>query len=223
MGMSACAQAWVTTSGWPVIFRDVPEPALVEVGEVDEDPERVALAHERAAGVREPRTAVRRGGRRERHAVPERVRPAPGEAERAQPERVQRGERLEVRVDRLRALDVHDRQDRPPPSSRSAGSRITRTAPSSSSASSLPIPASVAGCASVYGTGGSGGVSGPRAASSGKPSGCSVKIAKKPPAKPPARARSRSRWPSSERALNERSASSTSLCPSKTGRPIAIR
>jgi hypothetical protein len=40
-------------------IRDVPEPALVEVGEVDQDPERVARAHERAAGVREPRADVR--------------------------------------------------------------------------------------------------------------------------------------------------------------------
>ena len=61
----------------------VPEPALVEVGEVDEDPERVARPHQRAAGVREPRADVGRGGRRERHAVPERVGPAPREAERA--------------------------------------------------------------------------------------------------------------------------------------------
>ena len=103
----------MTTSGWAVDIRDVPEPALIEVGEVDQDPERVALAHQRAAGVGEPRAGVRRGGRRERHAVPERVRPAPREAERAQPERVQRGQALELRVDRLRALDVHDRPDRP--------------------------------------------------------------------------------------------------------------
>ena len=205
-------------------LRDVPEPALVEVGEVDEDPERVALAHERAAGVGEPRADVRRGGRRERHAVPERVRPAPRDAERAQPERVQRGQALELRVDRLRALDVHDRPDRPAARGRGRRpSRTTRTAPSLLEREQLPIPASVAGMRQRVRDGRLGRDVGPRAASSGKPSGCGVKIAKKPPANPPARARSRSRWPSSERSLNERSASSTSLCPSKTGRPIAIR
>jgi hypothetical protein len=41
---------------------DVPEPALVEVGEVDEDPERVADPHERAPGGAEPRADVRGRG-----------------------------------------------------------------------------------------------------------------------------------------------------------------
>ena len=92
---------------------DVPESALVEVGEVDEDPELVAGPHERAAGSGEPGADVRRGGRGERHAVAERVRPAPRDPERAQPARVQRGQVLEAGLDRLGALDVHDRPDRP--------------------------------------------------------------------------------------------------------------
>ena len=51
----------------------------------------------------------------------------------------------------------------------------------------------VVASACAWVTGGSGSASGPRSPSSGKPSGCGVKIAKKPPANPPARARARSR------------------------------
>jgi hypothetical protein len=41
---------------------DVPEPALVEVSEVDEDPEHVAHPHERTPGRGEPWTDVRGRG-----------------------------------------------------------------------------------------------------------------------------------------------------------------
>jgi hypothetical protein len=40
--------------------RDVPEAALVEVREVDEDPELLAGAHQRDAGVAQPRAGVGR-------------------------------------------------------------------------------------------------------------------------------------------------------------------
>ena len=94
-------------------LRDVPEPALVEVREVDEDPELVARLHERAAGVREPGADVGGGdGRRERDAVAEGVRPAPRDAERAQAARVQVGQVAQPGLDRLGALDVHDGLDR---------------------------------------------------------------------------------------------------------------
>ena len=102
-GVSAAAHAWVTTSGRCVDRGHVPEAALVEVREVDEDAELLARAHERAAGVGQAAL----GG----HAVGERVRPAPRRADRAQPERVQRGQQLEAGVDRLGALDVHDGED----------------------------------------------------------------------------------------------------------------
>ena len=99
-GVSAAAQAWVTTSGRSAIAATSQKLALVEVREVDEDPELLARAHERAAGVGQAAL----GG----HAVGERVRPAPRGADRAQPERVERGQQLEAGVDRLGALDVHD-------------------------------------------------------------------------------------------------------------------
>jgi hypothetical protein len=86
----------------------VPEPTRVEVREVDEDPELVAGADECPAGVGEPGADVGRGGRGERHAGPERVRPAPRDPERAQPARVQAGQVPEPGLDRLGALDVHD-------------------------------------------------------------------------------------------------------------------
>ena len=81
----------------------VPEAALVQMREVDEDAQLLARAHERAPGVGQAAL----GG----HAVGKRVRPAPRRADRPQPERVQRRQQLEAGVDRLGALDVHDGDD----------------------------------------------------------------------------------------------------------------
>jgi hypothetical protein len=88
---------------------DVPEAGGVEMAEVDRDAELTAAAHQPLAGLGEPRPGVGRRRELERDAVRERVRAAPDEPERAQAGRVPDLERIEVGVDRLRALEVeHD-------------------------------------------------------------------------------------------------------------------
>ena len=80
--------------------------------EVDQHAELVAGAHERTTRVGEPGTGVRSAGIAERHAVPERVVPAPDDSERAQPALDPFIEVRELWVDRLRTLEMEDRADR---------------------------------------------------------------------------------------------------------------
>ena len=76
--------------------------------EVDQDAQLVAAPDQRLAGLGQARPGVGRARELERHAVAERVRPAPDQAERAQPGLVEDLERIQPRVDRLGALDVED-------------------------------------------------------------------------------------------------------------------
>ena len=89
----------------------VPEPALVQVRDVDEDAELVARTHQRAAGVGQAGAGVRRRGKPERDAFGERVRARPDDADRAQPARIPVLQVRQVFGDRLSAFDVHDRGD----------------------------------------------------------------------------------------------------------------
>ena len=92
--------------------RDVPESPLGEVAQVDEDPQLRAPLHEALPGGGEAGPGIGRGGEHERHAGGEVVRPAPDRAEHAEPRGVPGVERLEIRVDRLGALEAEHR-DRP--------------------------------------------------------------------------------------------------------------
>jgi hypothetical protein len=102
--------------------RHVPEPARVEVREVDQDSQLGARAHERPPRVGQPRPLVRRAGEPERHAGRVRVRPAPHQTERAHPGGVQHLELVERRPDRLGPFDVQDRGE---PACASRRSRVS--------------------------------------------------------------------------------------------------
>ena len=91
---------------------DVPEAALVEMRQVDQDFQPVAGADQLLAEIGQAGPDVGRRRTAERHAVPEHVRPAPHRAERAQPGLMQHVERLELRVDRLGAFDMQHRGQR---------------------------------------------------------------------------------------------------------------
>ncbi len=88
---------------------DVPEALLVQMREVDHHAEPVAGLDEGAAVIGQARPGV--GARRiaERDAVAEHVRAAPDRADRAQARLVEHVEQAQVRIDRLGALDMHDR------------------------------------------------------------------------------------------------------------------
>jgi hypothetical protein len=92
---------------------DVPEAALVQVREIDEDPHAVARPHELAARGRQARTGVRRAGEPERYTLGEGVGTAPDEAEGAQARTIEHLEGVELGIDRVRALEVEDRGHRP--------------------------------------------------------------------------------------------------------------
>ena len=66
-------------------FGHVPEAALIEMREVDQDFQPVAGADQFLAEIGQARPGVGRRRTAERHAVPERVGPAPHRTERAQP------------------------------------------------------------------------------------------------------------------------------------------
>ncbi len=88
----------------------VPEAAFVDVRQVDQDLQPVAGADQLLAKVGQARARVRRRRAAERHAVPERVRPAPYRTERAQARGMQHVKRFELRIDRLRAFDMQNRR-----------------------------------------------------------------------------------------------------------------
>ena len=88
---------------------DVPEPALVEVRQIDQNPQPVASADQLLAEVRKTGSRVGRRGTAERHAMPERIRPAPNGAERAKSRLIQYVQELEIRVDCFRAFDMKNR------------------------------------------------------------------------------------------------------------------
>jgi hypothetical protein len=87
----------------------VPEASLVEVREVHQDAEAVALAHQVPARARETGAGVGRGPKAEGDAVSVGVRAAPHEAERTQPHPVEILERARVGAEVLRPLEVQDR------------------------------------------------------------------------------------------------------------------
>ena len=87
---------------------DVPEALFVEMRKVDQDLQPVAGANQLLAEIGQARPDVGRRRTAKRHAVPERVRPAPHRAERAQPGLMQHVEGLELRIDRLRAFDMQN-------------------------------------------------------------------------------------------------------------------
>ena len=89
----------------------VPEAALVQVGEVEHDPEPVARADELPAGGREPGTRVGGGGNAERNALAEGVGAAPDRPDRAQTPLEERLEPAELRVEGLGSLEMEDRAD----------------------------------------------------------------------------------------------------------------
>src|SRR3954447_9410423 len=86
---------------------DVDEALLGQVRAVDEDPELVALSNEMLPSLGQARS-IRSPGIPELDAVAVVVRPAPDEAERADPARVPR---FDVLLERLGAFEVHDRPD----------------------------------------------------------------------------------------------------------------
>ena len=140
-GHSAWAPECEAISGASSSLGDVPEARLVEVAEVDGDPELGAAAHEPDARRRQARPGVGRARVGERHAVGERVRAAPDRAERAQAGGVQHVERAAGRGRPPRRPRCGPRRRASPASraaSRSPGPRASATWPSRSSSSSRP-------------------------------------------------------------------------------------
>ena len=118
---------------------DVPEPAAVQVGDVDEDPQLVAGRDERRPALERPGPSSGLPGEPERHAGGEVVRAAPGQPERAHPRGVEQLELLEPRADRLGALEVQDGDEARPRRGRRRV-RATRMRPSHSRSSRRSRP-----------------------------------------------------------------------------------
>jgi hypothetical protein len=102
-GLKACALECVATSG------NVPEPAFIKVRQIDQNPQSVAGANQFLAEVRQTWSRVGRRGTEERHAMLERIRPAPNGSERAKSGFIQHVQKLEIRVDCFRALNMKNR------------------------------------------------------------------------------------------------------------------
>ena len=217
---------------------DVPEALFVEMRKVDQDLQPVAGANQLLAEIGQARPGVGRRRTAKRHAVPERVRPAPHRAERAQPGLMQHIEGLELRVDRLRAFDMQNGGQhagcrcnggcprrcgrcgpaRPPRVRCGSGwtpcstRRFARSRDRAAAARARRRRCRAPAAPSL-----------PRA---GLVPGEGTKIANMPPAKPPCRAIGRSSCPLPSPSRNARGASgplrfhrrsSASLCPSKIG------
>ena len=91
---------------------NVPEPTFIKVRQINQNLQPVAGANQFLAEVRQTWSRVGRGGTTERHAMPERIRPAPNGAKRAKSRLVQDVQELEIRVDCFRAFDMKNgRQD----------------------------------------------------------------------------------------------------------------
>ena len=112
---------------------DLPEPARVEMREVDEDPQLGAGADQRPPGVREPRPLIGRSRERERHAGGERVRPAPDQPERAHARGVQDLELVEPGA--IGSAPSRCRTAASPSASSAAASRAMRSRPPESRSS----------------------------------------------------------------------------------------
>ena len=91
-------------------FGNVPETAFVEMRQIDQNPQLVAGADQRLAEIGQARADIGRRRTAERHAVAERIRPAPDRTERAQPRRVKHVQKLESRINRFGALDMQHRR-----------------------------------------------------------------------------------------------------------------
>src|SRR5262245_33262935 len=98
-----CDERRVADSG------NVPEAAFVKMRQIDQNFQSVASADQLSSEIRQTGPRVGRRGTAERHAMPERIRPAPNGAERAKSGLMQRVEDLEILIDYFRALDVKDR------------------------------------------------------------------------------------------------------------------
>ena len=92
---------------------NIPESALVEVRQVDQNPQPVAGRDQLLAEVRQAGSRVGRRGTTEWHAMPERIRPAPDRAERAKSRLIQDVQEFEFRVDCFRAFDMKNGANTP--------------------------------------------------------------------------------------------------------------
>ena len=84
----------------------VPEPAFVEVRQIDQNSQPIAGANQLFTEVGQTGASIGRRGTAERHAVPERIRSAPNWAERTKSRRIQNVQQLEIRVYGFRAFDM---------------------------------------------------------------------------------------------------------------------
>ena len=109
-GQSACALEWVATSGALLIAATSQKPRSLRCDRSIRICKRLQAPISSLPSVGEARSGIGRRRTKERHAMPERIRPAPDRTERAKSGCIQHVEQLEVRVDRLRALDMKDRR-----------------------------------------------------------------------------------------------------------------
>src|ERR1700730_4245907 len=100
-GLIAWALEWVATSGALLIAATSQKPRSLRCERSIKIRKRLQAPISALPRSGKPGAGVGRGRTGERHAVAERVRPAPDRAERAQPRRVQHVQNLEIRVDRL--------------------------------------------------------------------------------------------------------------------------
>src|SRR5882672_7034603 len=85
---------------------NVPKPPFIKVRQIDQNLQPVAGVNQLLAEVRQTGSRVGRRRTAERHAMPERIRPAPNRAERAKSRLIQYVQKLEIRVDCFRAFDM---------------------------------------------------------------------------------------------------------------------
>ena len=91
---------------------NVPKAALIEVRQIDQNPQPVAGADQRLAEIGQTGAGIGRGRTAERHAVAEHIRPAPHRPKRAQPRCVQHVKQFEIRIDCFGAFDMQHRRQR---------------------------------------------------------------------------------------------------------------
>ena len=94
------------------MFGGIPESPLIDVGEIHEHAEPVALPYQLDAGVGQTRSGIRGAGALERHAVGVDIGSAPDDPQRAEADFEEPLQRTEVWRDCLGTLEVEDhRQD----------------------------------------------------------------------------------------------------------------
>src|SRR5438270_13896291 len=103
MGIGVSCYEWcLAESG------DVPETLFVDVRNVHHNPELVAGSNQRLTTIGEAGSGIGRVGKQVRHAFTEVIRSTPYWTERPQTSRVEDLQRVEVRIDRFRPLEVND-------------------------------------------------------------------------------------------------------------------